>query len=72
MMFFQYALFLMMLLRWPHNNLSGLEDDESQQLVMVQVNSFSENSFYIKDEKGPSSFKTISSIVQNWTELKDE
>jgi len=45
--------------------LSGLEEEESQQLMITQVNSSCENSGQDKEEKEPSSFKTISSINQN-------
>jgi len=45
--------------------LSDPEEDKSQQLMIAQVNSSSENSGQDKEEKGPSSFKTVSSIDRN-------
>jgi len=62
MIFFKYTLFLMIHLRWLHHNLSSPGEEESQQLMITQVNSSSENSSQDKEEKKPSSFKTISSI----------
>ena len=70
--FLKHALTLMICLRWPHNNLSDLEDKESQQLPIACVNSSSENFGHIKDEKESSSFKIILSTVRNWAELKDK
>jgi len=45
--------------------LSGPGEEESQQLMIAQVNSSSKNSGQDEKEKGPSSFKTISSIDWN-------
>ena len=72
MTFLKHTLTLMIRLRWPHDNLSGLENKELQQLPIAYINSSSEKFDHVKDEKEPSSFKIISSTVQNWTELKDE
>ena len=72
MIFFKHTSFLIIYLRWPHDNLSDPGEDESQQLMIARVNSSSENSGQDKEEKGSSSFKTVSSIDRNWAELKHE
>jgi len=56
----------------PHNNLSRPEANELLQLTIVQTNSFSEKSGQVDEGNDLTSLSTISSISQNWAELKEE
>jgi len=61
-MFFKYNLSLSMCLRWLHKSLSGPGVNELLYLVIVLVNSSSENGIQVEDREDTISSRTFSSI----------
>jgi len=72
MIFFRHTTSFMMILRYLHDNLSGLGADELLHLQIALLNSASENRSYITDFLLGSSFKRLLSICQSCAFLKVE